>query len=174
MNFFDMIIVVVLIYCIIRGVFRGLIKEVASIVGVVAGFFIAVAYHENVSPLLAGWLDPGYVRLAAFVVVFLGVFLGVTLLGMLIRLVVKAALLSVVDRIFGAVFGGMKAVLLVTLVYLLMVTFLPGGERLLRDSKLAPPVVELGRVIVEAMPKGVKTTYQKKIEEFKKNWKRKT
>jgi len=103
------------------------------------------------------------------------VFFFIMLVGVLIRMVAKAAFLGVVDRIFGAVFGALKAVLVLTLIYILLVTVSPvGGIAFVRDSKLAPPVVAIGRVIVDVMPKGVKDTYDRKMEEFKKGWSRKS
>ena len=44
MNYLDIIIVVILSYCVIRGVFRGLIKELSSIIGVFGGFYAAYTY----------------------------------------------------------------------------------------------------------------------------------
>ena len=176
MNLFDILIIVVLGYCMIRGIFRGLIKEVASIAGVLAGFYAAYAYHGAVSPFLSQWItDPAYRSIAAFVIVFCGVFFTITLMGVLIRMMAKAALLGVVDRILGAIFGGVKAVLVITLVYILLVTFSPaGGMAFIRDSKLAQPVVSTGQVMVELLPEKVKKTYDRKLEEFKKGWRRKS
>ncbi len=175
MNLFDIAIIVVLGYCMIRGIFRGFIKEAAAIAAVLAGFYAAYAYHGTVSPSLSKWIaDPDYRLMAAFVLLFCGVFFTITLIGVLIRMLAKAALLGVVDRIFGAVFGGVKAVLIVTLVYILLMTFTPaGGMTFIRDSKLAPPVVAIGQAIVNVMPNGVKKTYDRKMEEFKKGWRRK-
>jgi membrane protein required for colicin V production len=176
MNLFDIAIIVVLGYCVIRGIFRGFIKEVAAIVAILAGFYAAYMYHGAVSPSLSQWIaDPDYRLLAAFALVFIGVFFFVTLVGVLIRMLARAAALGVVDRIFGAVFGAVKAVLLVTLIYILLVTFTPaGGMTFIRGSKLAPPVVAAGQAIVDIMPDGVTKAYDRKIGEFKKGWGRKS
>jgi len=55
MNFFDIIVVVILGYCFIRGIFRGLIKELSSIVGVFGGFYAAYTYYMMVAKLLSKW-----------------------------------------------------------------------------------------------------------------------
>jgi membrane protein required for colicin V production len=99
------------------------------------------------------------------------VFLSITMLGMLIRLVIKVVLLGVVDRIFGGVFGAMKSVLIVSFVYIFLVTFLPGGGgTMVRDSRLAPGVNQAARAIISVVPRDVKMTYQKKMEAIKNNW----
>lgn len=175
MNGFDVAIIVVLGYCVIRGIFRGFIKEVAAIAAILAAFYAAYLYQDEAAAFLTQWFrDAGYLQIAAFALVFFGVFFTVTLVGVLVRMLVSAASLGVVDRMLGAVFGAVKAVLLVTLVYVLLVTFTPaGGKAFLGDSKLAPPVVEAGRLVVAVMPDTVTKAYDRKLEEFKKGWSRK-
>jgi len=41
MNALDVVIAVIVGFCLIRGIFRGLIKELSSIIGVFAGFYFA-------------------------------------------------------------------------------------------------------------------------------------
>lgn len=172
MNPFDMAILVVFGYCVIRGIFRGLIREVTSLVGLAAGFYVAYSWHGAVSPYLSRWIDqPVYASVAGFALLFCGVFLAITVLGMLIRLVIKVALLGVVDRIFGGVFGAMKAVLIVSFVYIFLVTFLPGGGgTMVRDSRLAPGVNQTARAIISLVPREVKIAYQKKMDALKNDW----
>jgi membrane protein required for colicin V production len=175
MNPFDMAILVVFGYCVIRGIFRGLIREVTSLIGLAAGFYVAYSWHGAVSPYLSRWIDqPVYASVAGFALLFCGVFLAITVLGMLIRLVIKVILLGVVDRIFGGVFGAMKAVLIVSFVYIFLVTFLPGGGgTMVRDSRLAPQAHQAARAIISVVPEDVRISYQKKIQDLKagRRWK---
>jgi len=176
MNPFDMAIIVVLGYCIIRGIFRGLIKEVSSIVGLAAGFYAAYSYHGSVSPLFSKWItEPAYLKITSFVLLFCSVFLTIALIGILIRFVIKLVLLGVVDRIFGGVFGALKATLVVSFAYILLITFLPaGGVSVVSESKLAPQINMLARGIIQVVPKDVRESYNKKLSELKRDWSRKT
>jgi membrane protein required for colicin V production len=175
MNPFDMAIIVVLGYCIIRGIFRGLIKEVSSIVGLAAGFYVAYSYHGSVAPLFSMWItEPAYLKITSFVLLFCSVFLTIALIGILIRFVIKLVLLGVVDRIFGGVFGALKAVLVVSFAYILLITFLPaGGVSVVSESKLAPQINTIARGIIQVVPKDVRNSYHKKLSEIKKDWNRK-
>ncbi len=176
MNPFDMAIIVVVGYCIIRGIFRGLIKEVASIVGLVAGFYVAYSYHGAMAPLFSKWIaEPAYVKIASFIFLFCSVFLIIVLTGMLIRFVVKLVLLGVVDRIFGGVFGALKAALIVSFAYVVLITFLPaGGAAVVSESKLAPQLNMIARGIISVVPEEVRASYQKKLFDLKKDWTRQT
>ncbi len=175
MNPFDMAIVVILGYCVIRGIFRGLIKEVFSAIGVVAGFYVAYVYHETVSLILSEWITaPAYIHIISFVLLFCMVFLIITVIGLLLRFIVKIALLGVLDRILGAVFGALKAIVIVSLIYLLLSTFLPqGGRSMVLKSKLAPQVHAIGKGIVRVIPESTRDTFNKNLEKLNKDWHRK-
>ncbi|MBW2176094.1 MAG: CvpA family protein, partial [Deltaproteobacteria bacterium] len=41
MTILDVLMIVIVGFCLIRGVFRGLIKEISSIIGVFAGYYAA-------------------------------------------------------------------------------------------------------------------------------------
>ncbi len=172
MNPFDMMIVVVLVYCIVRGIFRGLIREVASIVGLVAGFYVAYSYHSALGPLFAKWITtPAYLHITCFIILFCSVFLMIVLAGMLVRFFIRLVLLGVVDRIFGGVFGVLKAVLIVSFAYILLVTFLPaGGSALVRESTLAPQINRISSGMIRLAPADVRTSWQQKLSDLKQKW----
>ena len=52
MNPLDIVITIILSYCLIRGGFRGLIKEISAIIGVIGGFFLAVNYYRPIAIIL--------------------------------------------------------------------------------------------------------------------------
>ena len=86
MNYLDIIIVVILCYCVIRGVFRGLIKELSSIIGVFSGFYAAYTYYTVVAKPLSEWIsNPGYLNIMSFMVIFCVVFLVISILGVIIN-----------------------------------------------------------------------------------------
>lgn len=170
MNGFDMIIIVVLVYCIIRGVFRGFVREVASIVGLLAGFYTAYNFYGTVAPLLSGWIkDPGYAALTGFLLLFCGVFLAVTVIGILIRFIMKMALLGVLDRIIGALFGALKGVLIISLLFFLLVRFLPPkGASIVHKSRLSPFANAISADIVRLIPRDMREGFVNRLDELKK------
>jgi membrane protein required for colicin V production len=176
MNPFDMAIVVILGYGIIRGIFRGLIREMASIIGVAAGFYIAYFNYKALSPLLARWItNSAYVDIVSFIILFCAVLMIITGAGILIRLIIKIALLGVADRVLGALFGALKGALIVSLLFILLVSFLPpGGVRMVSDSKIAPYVNAVSREVVKVIPDDMRGNFMKNIEKLKKDWGKKS
>jgi membrane protein required for colicin V production len=102
------------------------------------------------------------------------VFFIIALIGILIRFVIKLVLLGVVDRICGGVFGALKAILVVSFAYILLITFLPaGGVSVVSASKLAPQINTFAQGIIRVVPKDVRDSYHKKLSELKSDWNRK-
>ena len=172
MNPFDMGIVVLLGYCLIVGIFKGFIKEVASIVGVVGGFYAAYAGHGLLVPAIAVWIKtPAYQAIIAFIVIFLVVCLIVNLIGTLLRMLIKLVLLGAVDRFFGAILGALKGMLLASLLYVLLIAFLPiGGKQVVAESRMAPWVNAVSKTIVHVIPKEKRRAFLYNMEELKKRW----
>jgi membrane protein required for colicin V production len=171
MNYLDIIIVVILSYCVIRGVFRGLIKELSSIIGVFGGFYAAYTYYTVVAEPLSEWIsNPGYLNILSFMVIFCVVFLVISILGVIINYLLKLAFLGWFDRFCGAVFGAMKSLLIVSVILIALTTFLPKGTPLIKDSLLSPHVTLVSEKMIKVVPKDMKDTFTTKITELKKEW----
>lgn len=173
MNPLDMGIICITGFCLIRGLFRGLIREVSSIIGVLAGFYAAYTYYPLLTEILRQWLTDGDIaRMLAFLAIFLGVFVVVSLLGMLIRMLLNIVFLGWVDRVGGGGFGLLKGILIVSVVLLAMTTFLPKKMPLLAGSRLAPKVVAVSEGLVKVVPKDMKQRFRNKVDALKKDWKK--
>lgn len=172
MNPFDMAIVAIFGYCLLVGIFRGFIKEAASIIGLVGGLYAGWAGHPVLVPFFSGFMDtPEYQAIASFVVIFAGVFLLASILGYLLRLLVKVVLLGAVDRFFGAVLGSAKALVVVSLVFVVLMTFLPaGGKRVLAESRLAPVVNSASSALVRLMPEEKRRNFVYGLKELENKW----
>ena len=140
MNIFDIIVVIILAYCVIRGIFRGLLKELSSIIGVFGGFYAAYTYYMMVARPLSRWIShTGYLNLVSFLIIFCIVFLVISMVGVIINYLLKLAFLGWFDRLAGALFGAVKAILIVSVLLIALTTFLPKGSPIIKDSLLSPP-----------------------------------
>ncbi|MCF8025869.1 MAG: CvpA family protein [Desulfobacteraceae bacterium] len=173
MNPFDMVVVVILGYCVIRGAFRGIIKEASAIIGVLGGFYAAFMFHHTLAPVFSGFVDnTDYRYFAAFLVLFCGVFAASVMAGMLVRALVQLMLLGVVDRTFGSVFGAVKGVIVVSLLFFLLSFFLPRGtsRAMIEDSKLAPHVNTVAAGIIRVVPEDAREALAARLQELKLKW----
>ncbi len=171
MNLFDILVVIVVGYGLIRGIFRGLIKEVAAIVGVLAGFWAAYTYYPLLSRLLDGWVaHPAYRDMLGFLAIFCVVLIVISILGVVIKYLLRVAFLGGVDRFCGALFGLLKGVLISAVVLMMLTAFLPKGAPLVRDSLLAPHVYAVSEALARVTERELKAQFTSKASELKKIW----
>ena len=172
MNPFDIFIIIVLGYSIIRGLFRGLVKEVSSIIGVLGGFYAAYSYYPMVAKLISGLIiNPSYLNILSFLIIFCSVLIIISILGVVIKYLLNVAFLGWADRICGVGFGLIKGVLIVTVLFIILTTFLAKGAPLIKKSVLAPHVIWISEKMVNVVPKEMKKNFFSKLDEFKKAWK---
>lgn len=172
MNPFDVFVIIVICYSIIRGLFRGLVKEVSSIMGVLGGFYAAYSYYPLVAKLIGGLVkDPAYLNILSFLVIFCAILIIISVIGVVIKYLLNVAFLGWVDRLCGVFFGLIKGILIVTVMFIILTTFLPKGAPLIKQSILAPHVTWISEKMVKVVSKEVRRDFFGKLDEFKKAWK---
>jgi membrane protein required for colicin V production len=165
MNTFDIVVIVVVAFCLIRGAYKGIVGEVSGIIGIVAGFYGAQTYYPLIAVYGQEWIANVPIRnLMAFFVLFCAILIGVHLISMLIQKLLKLVFLGWVDRGFGLVFGTLKGVLFVTVFFIMVTTFLPKNSNFLMSSQLAPYIGEVSKVMTVFVSKNDKHDFMKKLE----------
>ena len=171
MNLLDYVLIAILGYCLVRGVFRGLIKELSAIVGVLGGFYAGYSYYPRVAHLLSRWItNTGYLNILSFFAVFLLVFLVVSFVGVILKYLMNIAFLGWTDRISGAVFGAVKGMLIAIVMILVLTTFLPQNAAIIRNSWGAHRLMQFSAYLIQVTPKEMKLSFETKMKELNKSW----
>ncbi len=172
MNPFDMVVVVILVYFLIIGLLRGGIREITSIVALLGGFYIAYLGYEPFSVVFQVFISREYIReIVAFIVLFGLVAVSVTLVGTLLRMFMKMVLLGMVDRLAGVLIGAVKAVIVVSVLHFLALTFLPsGGAAIVAQSRMAPAFNKTASAIVYIIPDEVKSDMAARAQRLRFQW----
>ncbi|MDM8541749.1 CvpA family protein [Desulfococcaceae bacterium HSG9] len=171
MNLLDIVITIILSYCLIRGGFRGLIKEVSAIIGVLGGFFLAVNYYRPIAQVLqkqAG--ETPFMNILAFMIIFGATLIIVNLIGMAIKRMLEASDLTWFDRFCGCIIGTVKALLISAVIVVALTTFLPKGAPLVRESLMAPYITLIAQQMAKVVTQDMKQRYNDKMIELKKEW----
>ncbi|MBF0203315.1 MAG: CvpA family protein [Desulfamplus sp.] len=179
MNIFDIFIVVVVSFGLIRGFFRGFIKEVASIVGVIAGFYGAYTYYKLLvnyklfTDYLSQWISKWeiYGNIICFCLIFFAIVILTAMIANLIRLLLKIVFLGWVDKLFGIIFGACKGFLVASVVFLTLTAFMQGQPEFITKSTLAPYVAHISEMATIFISKELKGDLKIKIERIKEIWK---
>ncbi len=114
MTNFDYGVLLILGASVVIGLFRGLVKEVLSLIAYVAAFTCAIRYGPVVYEWLVPYLENSFLRLAiAYAGVFILVLLLVGMVNMALGMLMTATGLTPVDRGMGALFGLARGVVIV-------------------------------------------------------------
>ncbi|MDH4205388.1 MAG: CvpA family protein [Desulfobacteraceae bacterium] len=172
MNLFDLIIISILCFCLIRGIFTGLIREVLSVTGVLAGFLAASTSYVKVAKFLPHWIpDASKIKLLSFLSIFFGFIITISILGGIIKSLLKIDLLRSVDRTFGAGVGIVKGVLIVSVLLLALTAFLPEDESIIKNSLFSSHFTLVSEKMARIVSKDMKHGFLEKIGAYKKAWK---
>jgi len=175
MNSFDIVVAVILGFCLIRGIFRGLVKEMASIIGVLAGFYAAYTYYPEMAGLLSRWIDNTiYLNITSFMVIFCLILIIISILGVVLKYLMSIAHLGWADRVSGACFGVLKGVLIVSVLLVTLTAFLPKGSPLVRDSLLAPHINMLSENMAKIISADMRQAFDEKMGELKDFWEKRS
>ncbi len=122
----------------ILSLFRGLVKEIASLAVWVIAFVAASRLAGEAAAMLPDWIPPALEQTVAF----LGILVVVLVVGKLVTLALKEMVSAVgmgaIDRILGMAFGAARGVLIVVaLAILAAMTSLP-NQTTWRLSKTRP------------------------------------
>jgi len=171
MNLFDVVIVIILCFCMIRGGFRGLIKELSAIIGVLGGFYGAYTYYPKLAAMMTGWIsNEAYRNIFSFMLIFCGVFIIISILGIIIRYILNLVFSGWVDRVGGVIFGILKGGLIVSVLFIALTAFLPKGAPIIQQSRLSPYVSKYSEVMAEVVSPDMKNNFRSKFKELKKGW----
>ncbi len=171
MNALDIFIIIVFVYGILLGFFRGFIREITSIAGVIGGFYCAYTWYPEGAKFLSRWLsDPGYLKILGFLLIFFAVYFLSWLIGIIIRRLAMDAFGKWPDRISGVLFSAVKSTLIVSILLAVLVAFLPKNAPVLKNSALAPGVTLLSAKMVSIIPNEMKKEFAEKFKHLRESW----
>mmetsp|Transcript_13606 Transcript_13606/g.6728 ORF Transcript_13606/g.6728 Transcript_13606/m.6728 type:complete len:179 (-) Transcript_13606:226-762(-) len=166
MNTLDIIIISILIFFIVRGFFRGFIKELASIIGILGGLYSAYVYHIPLSNQISKWVSSNYLNILSFLLIFIIVFVLINLIGTIIRHILKALLIIWVDRIFGVAIGAIKGILILSVLLIILAVLLPRSSTFVKNSLISHYMLMVSNEVVKVIPNDLKKNFDAKMRAF--------
>ena len=119
MNWIDIIICIPLVWGFYKGITKGLVIELATIISLVVGIWAAMKFSELVSGFAKehwGW-DSKYLPVISFCIILLGVLILIYFIAKSLTRFIKAIAMAWLNKILGAVFGTLKFALLLSILF---------------------------------------------------------
>lgn len=149
----DLFILAVVGISALLSLFRGLVREVLSLLGWVCAGWGAFTLAPPLAARFAGVVEVPSARLAlAFIALLMGILLAFALLNFLVGRLVAHTGLTATDRMLGVFFGVARGVAITTvLVMIAGLTPLP-RDPWWREPALLPHVETLARLAITLLP----------------------
>jgi len=155
MSIFDAIIIIIVMILGIKGFFNGFVRELAGLIGLIGGLYLASIYYHQAGVYINNNLinikNNSAIDLVGFVAVFFIFWIISIFIGFLLAQILKLSSLGILDRLVGVVFSAGKFFIIFSIVLALIyqIKFLRKEFNLLfHNSKLIPIMLYVGEKII--------------------------
>ncbi len=151
LNEVDAAILIITVLSSLFGLWRGLIKEVLSLLTWIAALLVARVYSETLAGFLVNMIDSSSVRyVTAFALIFIVIMMLGTLLNHLMSKLLTVTGLKLADRLLGGVFGIARGAIIVLVIIFITGVFVSETEQW-QQSTLIPyglSAIEWSRIFI--------------------------
>jgi membrane protein required for colicin V production len=166
-NYFDYILITIVGLSMVLSVWRGFVREIISLIGLVLAFFTASRISGDVGDYLNDWIENDSIaNVAGFILIFVLVMVIVGLIGAFVRKLVHMADLSATDRTLGIFFGTARGLLLIGVAFLIYTAYAKPDQSWMKKSVLTPYAIQLGDLIGQTIPDGLPFSTQDNVPQL--------
>ncbi len=141
MNTIDIVVGIILIIAFFIGFSKGLLRALASLVGIVVAVYCGMFFSGFVGDLLIRWFDwsADMTNIVAFAITFILVMILFSIVGRILTKVADFAMLGIINKLFGGIFNVLKYAFLLSVVFM----FVNNSEdyRILSEEERAESVL---------------------------------
>lgn len=156
MTWFDYIVVIITVWSVLLGWWRGFVYEVLSLLGWVIAYVVARWQAVNLATFMPAALGVDAIKVTvAFALLFVGTLIISSIVVWMLSKLIKSIGLGWLDGLFGSMFGMLRGTLLVLMLVLLAgLTDLP-KEPFWREAKLSKPLERMALASLIWLPDSV-------------------
>ncbi len=160
----DVAMAFIILLFVSMGIYRGLFREILSLIGFVAGIYLAAYYYTPLAKWAMQWFPsfPALVNIFSFFLILVAVVFVMGILGVVFRKLLIIGDLNIMDRMLGGAFGLLKALLINAFIIILLVTFVPWGGKMVEKSPLARGTQYLTKTAIKFAPPELKNKFLNK------------
>ena len=117
MSFIDIVIGVLLVMSMFKGIKNGLFVELASLVSLILGIYVAIKFSYLAKIMLSAivhW-NPKTIQIIAFIITFLIIVVAISVLAKFLTSIADFAQLGIVNKLGGGFFCLLKTILVLSI-----------------------------------------------------------
>jgi membrane protein required for colicin V production len=172
MNGLDYLILAAIGLGALFGSARGILRIASSLVALVAAVYLAALYSPAAGDYLVRVFSmrPETGAVLGYIVIFLAVMIVVAWVGAKLAALIRAVHMSWADRLGGALVGAVLGALLAGLVVVLATVTLPADAPAIRQSRLAPHLLDFNHDLAGFIPAEVREAYYYRESQLVTYW----
>lgn len=163
MTMYDGLMVLLVLFAIMTGAWRGAAWQIAPIASLVLGYFFALPLSEATKDFFG---EPPLNRLFAMGAMYLAIAMGVYLVARSVRESVQRLKLEAFDAHLGAILGGVKGVLFTIAITLGLITFFPNSREMILASETSSVAARILHRISPILPQQMNVVLRPYIEKL--------
>jgi len=164
MNILDYIILGLIAFFVVKGIFKGFFREISSLAGIIFGIWIGNQYHHQMAALLKPYIPlEKSLPLISIIILFISVVILFNLFGILFHHLFKRLFIGWFDRGLGVVFALIKGIIISYLLIVLLTFFIPSKSPLITKSTTARMVTVTYQSMSRFISPDLYKTWKKKI-----------
>ena len=161
MSIVDLFVISFLVFFGVIGIVRGLVAQLFSLAGLIAGHLAGIHYCAFVVTALE--LKFKYAKLVGYIVILAAVFIMIALIGSFIGGKIRNTRMSAVNRVLGLFAGMLKGGLLSVLLVYILIIIMPKEAAPLRKSFAVPYALAAGQWLIKEAPPQVTDSFKEKL-----------
>ncbi|WP_029905127.1 CvpA family protein [Prevotella sp. 10(H)] len=154
LNWFDIVVVILILVTLVKGFFSGLVMQIASLAGIILGAIFAGKLSEYIAPWLISFIDgsPHIIGPLSYIIAFIIILIALFFAGKLVNKFVDALQMSTLNRLAGAIFCAAKWLVVFSILLNLLVEFDQDKKIIKEDirenSHTYPLVTEIAKTVI--------------------------
>ena len=121
MNIPDILFSIILLLFTINGLRRGLIKEMARLIGLFFGCLIASKYHIDLIPIVGEYfINEKVVQIISFLIIFFLAVIIINLISLTIQKFFEMIYLGWLNKLLGSLLGFIKGLIVISIIIFCM------------------------------------------------------
>ena len=169
MNLFDWMLLAILAYSTVIAFVRGIILELFSLGGLIAGILLASWNYKYVATFFGHLIKtPSTAQIVAFLIIVIAVMILCTFLGKALNRTAHAIGLGFFDRLLGAGFGFGRGCLIGVAILMAVAAFRPHSDWA-ENSRLSPYFLAGAHAVSFVVPHQLQQQILNGVQEIKHN-----
>ena len=158
---FDIIVLAVIGILTIIGLWKGIVKQLFGLLGVIAGYMLAMRFYQPCSKFLTSF-HPGTAKAISFTAIFLACILVAHLLGWAAGRLFAISELGFLNRIGGGLLGFLKGCIIVSVAVMVLTVFLSADSSLFKKSSTIKYILPVTAALKKVTRGDIEAKYNEK------------